>query len=137
VSHELTLWNLAGGIVGGGWAGMGSLSITNWFKGEKVFKVPRKYGGYFRNEADHRDYVCIGTAAGSPSIPRNLALLSVRRPLPQQSHTTLAGLFLGLDPFGRPGDKVVRKLVPPPTPTYPTHPLFPLSPLTIACAQRV
>ena len=27
-------------------------------------KAPHKYGGYFRNDADHRDYVGIGTAAG-------------------------------------------------------------------------
>lgn len=57
-------WIIAGGIVGGGWAGMGSFTITSWFKGEKQFKLPRKYGGYFRNEADHRDFVSIGTAAG-------------------------------------------------------------------------
>ena len=50
--------------MGGGWAGLGSLSITEWLKGEKKFKIPRKYGGYFRSEADHRDYVAIGTAAG-------------------------------------------------------------------------
>lgn len=43
---------------------MGSLTLTNWFRGEKVFKLSRKYGGYFRNEADHRDFVSIGTAAG-------------------------------------------------------------------------
>ena len=44
---------------------MGSLTLTNWFRGEKVCKLPRKYGGYFRNEADHRDFVSIGTAAGN------------------------------------------------------------------------
>lgn len=27
-------------------------------------KASHKYGGYFRNDADHRDYVGIGTAAG-------------------------------------------------------------------------
>lgn len=27
-------------------------------------KAPHKYGGYFRNDADHRDFVGIGTAAG-------------------------------------------------------------------------
>ena len=43
---------------------MGSLTVTSWFKWEKIFKLPRKYGGYFRNEADHRDFVSIGTAAG-------------------------------------------------------------------------
>ena len=43
---------------------MGSFSITSWLRTGKVFKLPRKYGGYFRNEADHRDFVSIGTAAG-------------------------------------------------------------------------
>ena len=27
-------------------------------------KAAHKHGGYFRNDADHRDYVGIGTAAG-------------------------------------------------------------------------
>ena len=30
----------------------------------KEAKAPHKYGGYFRNDADHRDFVGIGTAAG-------------------------------------------------------------------------
>ena len=66
--HLTLLASNTGGIVGGGWAGMGCFTITSWFKWEKVFKLPRKYGGYFRNEADHRDFVSIGTAAGSPSL---------------------------------------------------------------------
>ena len=57
-----------GGIVGGGWAGMGSLTVTSWFKWEKAFKLPRRSGGYFRNEADHRDFVSIGTAAGDETF---------------------------------------------------------------------
>lgn len=27
-------------------------------------EVPRRFGGYFRNDADHRDFTAIGTAAG-------------------------------------------------------------------------
>lgn len=27
-------------------------------------KTPRRIGGYFRNDADHRDFTAIGTAAG-------------------------------------------------------------------------
>ena len=65
----------AGGIVGGGWAGMGSLTLTNWFRGEKVCKLPRKYGGYFRNEADHRDFVSIGTAAGKAKNKPTIIML--------------------------------------------------------------
>lgn len=44
-----------GGIVGGGLGGMGSISITKFFK--KLFKnnfelkTNRKHGGYFRNDA--------------------------------------------------------------------------------------
>ena len=61
-----------GGIVGGGWAGMGSRTLTmtlnklRWYR--KPVKVPRKYGGYFRNDADHRDFVSIGTAAGEQPV---------------------------------------------------------------------
>lgn len=61
-----------GGIVGGGWAGMGSRTLTvtlnklRWYR--KPVKAPRKYGGYFRNDADHRDFVSIGTAAGEQLV---------------------------------------------------------------------
>lgn len=27
-------------------------------------KAPRQWGGYFRNDAEHRDFVVLGTAAG-------------------------------------------------------------------------
>ena len=69
-----------GGIVGGGWAGMGSRTLTmtlnklRWYR--KPVKVPRKYGGYFRNDADHRDFVSIGTAAGEQLVP-TVAAVSV------------------------------------------------------------
>lgn len=53
-----------GGIVGGGIGGMGSLSLTSLFKGRMRFKLPRSWGGYYRNDADHRDFTAIGTAAG-------------------------------------------------------------------------
>eukprot|EP01025_Chloroclados_australasicus_P012437 TRINITY_DN1572_c0_g1_i2.p1 TRINITY_DN1572_c0_g1~~TRINITY_DN1572_c0_g1_i2.p1 ORF type:complete len:958 (-),score=133.08 TRINITY_DN1572_c0_g1_i2:534-3407(-) len=53
-----------GGIVGGGFGGMGSRTITKLLKDKKTFKLPRKWGGYFRNDADHRDFTAIGTAAG-------------------------------------------------------------------------
>ena len=51
--------------MGGGFAGMGSKWLTDLSKGKVTFKAPRKYGGYFRNDADHRDMVSIGTAAGA------------------------------------------------------------------------
>ena len=44
-----TLWELLGGKFTG--------------------KAPRKLGGYFHNDADHRDFTAIGTAAGQ-SIER-------------------------------------------------------------------
>ena len=47
---------------------MGSLTLTSLFGSKRVFKLRRTFGGYFRNEADHRDYVAIGTAAGE-SLP--------------------------------------------------------------------
>eukprot|EP00891_Asterochloris_glomerata_P005649 jgi/Astpho2/5649/gw1.00079.232.1_t len=46
-----------GGIVGGGIGSMGS-------QGKFTGKAPRKLGGYFHNDADHRDFTAIGTAAG-------------------------------------------------------------------------
>eukprot|EP01025_Chloroclados_australasicus_P037565 TRINITY_DN3838_c0_g1_i4.p1 TRINITY_DN3838_c0_g1~~TRINITY_DN3838_c0_g1_i4.p1 ORF type:complete len:949 (-),score=77.27 TRINITY_DN3838_c0_g1_i4:197-3043(-) len=45
-----------GGIVGGGIGAMGSKTLG--------IKAPERLGGYFRNNADHRDFVAIGTAAG-------------------------------------------------------------------------
>ncbi|CAL5218914.1 g660 [Coccomyxa viridis] len=53
-----------GGIVGGGFAAMGSLTLTELFKGRYSFVAPRKYGGFFRKESEHRDFISIGTAAG-------------------------------------------------------------------------
>ncbi|KAL3138646.1 hypothetical protein ABBQ32_006406 [Trebouxia sp. C0010 RCD-2024] len=73
----------AGGIVGGGWASMGSRTVTELlqrFGYKKEAKVPHKYGGYFRNDADHRDFVGIGTAAGvscSFAAPIGGLLLSI------------------------------------------------------------
>ena len=54
--------------MGGGFAGMGSKWLTDLSKGKVTFKAPRKYGGYFRNDADHRDMVSIGTAAGASTL---------------------------------------------------------------------
>ncbi|DBA70944.1 TPA: hypothetical protein ACH3X2_011387 [Trebouxia sp. C0005] len=73
----------AGGIVGGGIAGMGSRTITDLlhkYGYKREAKASRKYGGYFRNDADHRDYVGIGTAAGvscSFAAPIGGLLLSI------------------------------------------------------------
>eukprot|EP00798_Chlamydomonas_sp_ICE-L_P018730 gene18730-25261_t len=53
-----------GAILGGGVAGMGSQSLTRWTNGRVRAKLRSKFGGYFRNPVDHRDYVAAGTAAG-------------------------------------------------------------------------
>eukprot|EP01025_Chloroclados_australasicus_P045910 TRINITY_DN5061_c0_g1_i3.p1 TRINITY_DN5061_c0_g1~~TRINITY_DN5061_c0_g1_i3.p1 ORF type:complete len:975 (-),score=102.89 TRINITY_DN5061_c0_g1_i3:1065-3989(-) len=45
-----------GGIVGGGLGAMGSKTLN--------VRLPREWGGAFRNYPDHRDFVAIGTAAG-------------------------------------------------------------------------
>ena len=52
-----------GGIVGGGIGSMGSQTLTRWLGGRRV-AAPRRFGGYFRSDADHRDFVAVGTAAG-------------------------------------------------------------------------
>ena len=43
--------------------------LLHRFGYKKEAKAPHKYGGYFRNDADHRDYVGIGTAAGQSRLP--------------------------------------------------------------------
>ncbi|CAD7699480.1 unnamed protein product, partial [Ostreobium quekettii] len=53
-----------GGVVGGGLGSMGSKHLTDITKKKIDIRMSRKFGGYFRNHADHRDFVAIGTAAG-------------------------------------------------------------------------
>ena len=61
--------------MGGGWAGMGSRTLTDALGGRWRVRAPRRFGGYFRNDADHRDYVSIGTAAGAlPAITATTSL---------------------------------------------------------------
>ena len=40
-------------------------SLTDLTKGRLKGKLPRWFGGYFRSDADHRDFTAIGTAAGA------------------------------------------------------------------------
>ena len=51
-----------GGIVGGGVGAMGSATLSRLL-GRRV-AAPRWAGGYFRSDADHRDFTAVGTAAG-------------------------------------------------------------------------
>lgn len=53
-----------GGVVGGGLGSMGSKFLTDITKKRISIRMSRQFGGYFRNHADHRDFVAIGTAAG-------------------------------------------------------------------------
>ncbi|DBB10920.1 TPA: hypothetical protein ACH3X3_007381 [Trebouxia sp. C0006] len=53
-----------GGIVGGGLGGMGSQTLWELLRGKVVPKARRKWGGFFHNDAEHRDFTAIGTAAG-------------------------------------------------------------------------
>ena len=55
---------VSGGIIGGGWAGMGSRALTDLCRGRWRVKAPRRFGGHFRTAQEHRDFVSIGTAAG-------------------------------------------------------------------------
>ena len=42
-------------------------SLFTAFMEKLPAKVPRQWGGYFRSDADHRDFTAIGTAAGQSS----------------------------------------------------------------------
>ncbi|KAK9790124.1 hypothetical protein WJX73_008199 [Symbiochloris irregularis] len=53
-----------GAIIGGGISAMGSQTATALSRGRFAAKLPRWLGGFFRNDADHRDFTAIGTAAG-------------------------------------------------------------------------
>ncbi len=64
--------------MGGGLSGMGSSTLSQ-ILGRPV-KAPRKYGGYFRNDADHRDYVSIGAAAGDDLTSDTLGCVAAQLP---------------------------------------------------------
>eukprot|EP00670_Eutreptiella_braarudii_P001902 CAMPEP_0174301656 /NCGR_PEP_ID=MMETSP0809-20121228/59169_1 /TAXON_ID=73025 ORGANISM="Eutreptiella gymnastica-like, Strain CCMP1594" /NCGR_SAMPLE_ID=MMETSP0809 /ASSEMBLY_ACC=CAM_ASM_000658 /LENGTH=1016 /DNA_ID=CAMNT_0015407439 /DNA_START=40 /DNA_END=3090 /DNA_ORIENTATION=+ len=53
-----------GGIVGGGLGAMGSDWISRVTHGRINVRLPRWFGGYHRNNTDHRDFTAIGTAIG-------------------------------------------------------------------------
>ncbi|CAL8469782.1 g9324 [Coccomyxa elongata] len=53
-----------GAIVGGGIASTGSRSLTKLLRGKREVKLPRSWGGFFRNDYDHRDFTAVGAAAG-------------------------------------------------------------------------
>lgn len=38
--------------------------MTQLLRGKWKVQAPRRWGGFFRNDADHRDFTAIGTAAG-------------------------------------------------------------------------
>lgn len=38
-------------------------------RGKFRAEVPRRFGGFFRNDAEHRDFTAIGTAAGALRVP--------------------------------------------------------------------
>lgn len=71
----------AGGIIGGGWAGMGSRTMTELLGGRWQAALPRRYGGYFRNDQEHRDFVAIGVATGEYYLhPQGNSNFPITRP---------------------------------------------------------
>ena len=50
------------------------------FRGRWRLEVPRKWGGFFRNDAEHRDFTAIGTAAGPPLAQAPIPCITLRRP---------------------------------------------------------
>ena len=74
---------------------MGSLTLTELAKGRLQFRAPRKYGGYFRRDQEHRDFVSIGTAAGEhlsvvQSSPASDPMLLLMWHLLHASHNSTA-----------------------------------------------
>ena len=57
-------------------------------------KFPRRWGGYFRSDADHRDFTAIGTAAGKTCITFPSVFQSVVRVCPFCVQLTLNDKFL-------------------------------------------
>lgn len=43
-------------------------SLTKLLRGKREVKLPRSWGGFFRNDYDHRDFTAIGAAAGEELI---------------------------------------------------------------------
>ena len=50
-------------------------SLTKLLRGKGEVKLPRSWGGHFRNDYDHRDFTAIGAAAGEASSPANSGCL--------------------------------------------------------------
>ena len=68
---------------------MGSKALTDLCRGRWQVKAPRKYGGYFRTDQEHRDFVSIGTAAGMcPVSPQTLLCCCMCH---ARTHTTCTG----------------------------------------------
>ena len=40
-------------------------SLTRLLRGRCKVQLPRRWGGHFRNDYDHRDFTSIGAAAGA------------------------------------------------------------------------
>lgn len=60
-------------------------TLTQLFGGRLKAKLPRRWGGYFREDADHRDFVAIGTAAG------NILIYMLELPADPHSFTQQVG----------------------------------------------
>ncbi len=57
-------------------------TLTQLLRGKWKVQAPRRWGGFFRNDADHRDFTAIGTAAGLALTRRCLRRFCFRPDVP-------------------------------------------------------
>lgn len=76
---------------------LGRRSLTRVLRGLRV-KLPRRLGGYFHNDADHRDFVAIGTAAGKKVDQRTPYSRHPRAGIPRLIRSQNVSLELSLGP---------------------------------------
>ena len=71
-------------------------SLWELLRGRVMPKAARRWGGFFHNDAEHRDFTAIGTAAGNAPPHRTAKHepfgLRSSEFAPQSNHGTAAGL---------------------------------------------
>ena len=68
-------------------------TLTQLLRGKWKVQAPRRWGGFFRNDADHRDFTAIGTAAGKGHALHRMCLLRCQ-PAASARHQLMVFSFL-------------------------------------------